>query len=512
MNQHADDEHLSNLTQACRRGDLDLLKAQLSDVGSHFWDNNNDSLINVALRHGHWHVAEYLYKNVLIEENPAVPAIIAAAQYAQDDVAGLKLVHNFCRDIDASCQRGRTALMTACLRAHLKKAQFLVEHSQNINLSDETGMTALLDAVSGQNLTLIKLLIKKGADVKHQNKVGDNALIVAVNQKKPNSKIIRELLNNGADAMVVNQNGRSAYSITQQKEPAIFKIIQRFVHQEKQMELPLFAEQGAPDNRNSSIKIKTPSKPLKTLSTAIDAEWFAAAVDNNIGRLHKLLKQDVEIDRIDDKGCTALIHAAGSGNRAICSFLLQNGADIEFRSHNGSTALSSAIMSNSRAVIELLLQREANPNAYGPGGYAYATLAAAQWNESSLSQLFEYQADLFIQDENGAGLLHTTALAAEYYTNTIKAKNTVHFLLNKGLDIDLKDDAGNTPLLVLCGAHKKKDYPVDDSRIANLAHELLKAGANAEIANAEGRTAKQYAQKHRLKNTLGVILSFLENW
>jgi len=278
------------------------------------------------------------------------------------------------------------------------------------------------------------------------------------------------------------------------------------------MELPLFAEQNLKENRNKTIKTITPSKPLKTLSSAVAAEWFNAAIDNNIGRLHKLLKQDVGIDKTDDKGCTALIHAAGSGNRAICSFLLQNGADIEFKSHNGSTALSSAIMSNSRAVIELLLQRGADPNASGPGGYAYATLAAAQWNESSLSQLFEYQADFKITDDTGAGLLHTAAVAAEYYTNVIKAKNTFHFLLNKGLDINSQDAAGNTPLLILCGAHRDKRYEVDDSRIANLVHELLKLGAKPDATNNKGRSAKQFAQQHRLNNTLGVILSFLENW
>ena len=512
MNQHADDEHLSHLTQACRRGDLDLLKARLSDVSHQFWDNNNDSLINVALRHGHWHVAEYLYKNVLIEEDPAVPAIIAAAQYAKDDASGLKLVYGFNRDLDVTCNRGRTALMTACLRAHVKKAQFLLENSKGVNLSDETGMTALLDAASVQNLALIQLLIENGADIHVRNKAGDNALIIAVNNKKPDTKVIRTLMEHGADAVVSNNAGRSAFTIAQQKDSSTFKVIQRFIHQEKQMELPLFAEQNTEEKRNKTIKITTPSKPLKVLSSALEAEWFDAAIHNNIGRLHKLMKQDINVDQTDDKGCTALIHAAGSGNRAICSFLLQNDADIEFKSNNGSTALSSAIMSNSRAVIELLMQRGADPNARGPGGYAYATLAAAQWNESSLSQLFEYRADLSVTDDQGASLLHTTALAAEYYTNVIKAKNTFQFLLNKGLDINCQDNDGNTPLMILCGAHRDKQYQVDDSRIANLAHELLKLGAKPDVVNKKGRSAKQFAQKHRLKNTLGVILSFLENW
>ncbi|WP_395374453.1 ankyrin repeat domain-containing protein [Marinicella sp. W31] len=512
MNQHADDEHLSHLTQACRRGNLDLLKARLSDVSNHFWDSNNESLINIALRHGHWHIAEYLYKNVLIDEDPTLPAIIAAAQYGKDDAAGLKLVYGFNRNLDVTCNRGRTALMTACLRAHQKKAQFLIEHCKDINLSDETGMTALLEAASVQNLALIKLLTENGADINLCNQAGDNALIIAVNNKKPDVKVIRELMQRGADAVISNKAGRSAFTIAQQKDTPIFKAIQRFIHQEKQMELPLFAGQNMEDNRNKTIKITTPSKPLKILSSAVEAEWFDAAINNNLGRLHKLMQQDVDIDQTDAKGCTALIHAAGSGNRAICSFLLQNDADIEFRSNNGSTALSSAIMSNSRAVIELLMQRGADTNACGPGGYAYATLAAAQWNESSLSQLFEYKADLSVTDNNGTSLLHTTAMAAEYYTNVIKAKNTFQFLLNKGLDINCKDNDGNTPLLILCGAHRDKQYQVDDSRIANLAHELLKLGAHPDVVNKKGRSAKQFAQKHRLKNTLGVILSFLENW
>ncbi|MCF6301562.1 MAG: hypothetical protein L3J52_10685 [Proteobacteria bacterium] len=59
---------------------------------------------------------------------------------------------------------------------------------------------------------------------------------------------------------------------------------------------------------------------------------------------------------------------------------------------------------------------------------------------------------------------------------------------------------------------KNKDYAVDDSKVANLAHELLKQGINPKLVNNKGFTALQYSKRYHLHNTKGVILSFLDAW
>lgn len=504
--------NVKNIKYTCKKGNLELLKTQLDKLNHDENENIYSLLVNTALRHGQWEIASYLYKNHTIYENTKLPAIIAATQYKQDQTEGLKLVISKWKNVDQTCDRGRTALMTASLMAHTKKIKLLLQHCQNIEAKDENGMTAFLDAVCSKNIQTVQMIAEQDINHHCQNSNGENALFISVNEKKPDKKIISYLLELGIDPDVTNKNGESALNIAEHKNPAIFKIIKKSLNEETQLELPfLNLIKETKNSLKKNVSQKNNPNNTNTRSKKLD-EWFDSAINNKLGRLHQLLKNNIEIDATDEKGCTALIHACGSGNRAIASFLLQHSANIEHKSKNGSTALSSAIISNSRAVIQLLLERGANPNKNGPGGYPYVTLASAQWNESSLSQLYEYKANLNIKDSNGYGLLHTAAIAAEYYTNTIKAKNTIYFLLNKKLDVNSTDNNGNTPLAILCGAHKVKRYQVDDSRIATLAHELLKSGAHPDHVNNAGLTAAKYAHKHRLKNTHGVILSFLENW
>ncbi len=209
---------------------------------------------------------------------------------------------------------------------------------------------------------------------------------------------------------------------------------------------------------------------------------------------------------------TGLIHAAGKGHRAVASYLIQNNANVDHHSDNGSSPLSSAIISNSRTLVGLLLSHGANPNGTGPGGYPLLSLAATQWSEECVNMLLEAGADINTQDDAGMSLYHYVTMAAEYYGNTAKAKATMRLLHQQGLDINTANDQGNTALHILCGAAKTKRFQADDSHIANIAHEILKLGANPKSVNKQGFTAIQYAKKHALLNTKGVILSFIDAW
>ena len=93
-----------------------------------------------------------------------------------------------------------------------------------------------------------------------------------------------------------------------------------------------------------------------------------------------------------------------------------------------------------------------------------------------------------------------------------KAKSTLRVIQQHGLDINTQNDQGNTALHLICGGSKQKRYRADDSHIANIAHEMLKLGANPKIVNNQGFTAIQYAKKHALLNTKGVILSYIDAW
>lgn len=502
---------------ACKKGELSRVQ-NLLEQGLELEDINHPEFkpLNMALKHGRWRIAKHLLEQQILPSKSLAPPLIAATQYKKDTIQGLELIFSHTADLDAFDQNGRTALMTACLLGHERKVKYLLNNPEaSICAQDNVGMNAYLDTIISQSHSILELLLSHGIDVSHSNKEGDNALLIALQQANPNLRIIKTLLANDVDPMVKNSKGKSAFSVAETKHPNIFKLFVEKIESDKQIELPLFgSETPQTENKAAAKKTEVPQEETKTINDKkTDYKfWFEAVSNGNLGKISQHLNKGVAIDTLDQRGCTALIHASGKGHRAVASYLIQNKANIEHQSDNGSTPLSSAIISNSRSVVGLLLKHGANANNNGPGGYPYLSLAASQWSEACVSMLLDAGAHINTVDETGMPLYHHVAIAAEYYGNTAKAKHTLRLLHQYGLDVNTQNQQGNTALHILCGAMKTKNYPADDSHIANIAHELLKLGINPKIVNNDGFTAIQYAKKHSKLNTNGVILSYLDAW
>lgn len=523
-------EQAKNIIKCCRNGQLAQLKALLSDgIDFHLFEHPQFAPLNTALKYGRWQIVRFLFKENNLPLNKKTPPIIAAAQHSKDNTTGLEVVFAHTGNTEATDSQGRTALMTAALLGHEKKLSYLAQNATNINAADQSGMTAFLDAVVNQSLKNADTLLKKGADPHHLTQSGDNAITLLLQDATPNPRLIKKLLQQQIDLNHKNHHGQNALSLSKNKHPKLYKILLTHIEAEKQMELPIFAPDSKPaikpvakpqasenhcEPQTTTAPAPAPAaqpteqKP-KQLSSEVSA-WFQAAIAGNLGLLNKLKIQGVDVNVTDTKGCTALIHAAGSGNRAVCSFLIANQANMEQRSNNGSTPMSSAIISNSKSVVDLLIKKQANASATGPGQYPYISLAAAQWNAGILSILADAGASPNTLDPNQFNLYHNVMLAAEYYSNMMKAKDTIHVIHHLGLDVNQSDKEGNTPLHILCGAHKEKGYRADDNQVASLAHELLKLNAATHLTNKKGFTALQYAKKHRLLNCKGVIYSFMK--
>lgn len=503
------------IIRCCRNGQLSQLQSILaSGIDFKLFENDDFSPLNTALRCGRWQVVRYLYEsNIIPLHIKRTPAIIAAAQYPKDITTGLELVFAHSGDSEASNEQGRTALMTAALLGHEKKVTHLLNNQQSaVNAIDKYGISAFLDAVSVESLKICNLLLRHGADPHQITQNGDNAMTLLLQNSEPNSRLIRKLLQHSVDLHHRNHKGRSALSISEQKHPKLHRFLTAHIESEKQQELPIFVENSSrlivKQQPTEKQPIPNPRPPTAKQIVPEQASWFQAAKQGNLGLLNRLKQRRIAIDLTDEKGCTALIHAAGMGNRAVASFLLANHANIEHQSNNGSTPLSGAIMGNSRSVIELLLKKKANPNGTGPGQYPYLSLAATQWSQSSVSMLLEYGAAIDTTDMNGNGLYHSVMIAAEYYDKINDAKNTIKTIFHHGLDINGKDRQGNTALHILCGALKEQNYRANDVHLAGIAHQLLKLGMDPNLTNQQGFTALQYAIRHHLPNTKGVIVSF----
>ena len=91
---------------------------------------------------------------------------------------------------------GKTALIHASYKNHLKVVQILIDAGADVDIQDNDGRTALMWASSNDNLEVVQELIKAGADVNIQNNEGWTALIYAKIYK--NQEIIDLLKKAGA--------------------------------------------------------------------------------------------------------------------------------------------------------------------------------------------------------------------------------------------------------------------------------------------------------------------------
>lgn len=135
-----------------------------------------------------------------------------------------------------------------------------------------------------------------------------------------------------------------------------------------------------------------------SLSTAI--------IHGTLADVNQLLRQDEEINVIDEYGYTPLIQTAICQTLDKAQALIQAGADVNFPDLTGRTALHWAVDNADIPLCKLLLENKANPNAYTIAGQPVLVTSLLRGQRSLNELLYQYKADLpFAQDFINAKVL-----------------------------------------------------------------------------------------------------------
>lgn len=169
----------------------------------------------------------------------------------------------------------------------------------------------------------------------------------------------------------------------------------------------------------------------------------------------------------------SLASAVQRGKTEMAKLMLEHGADPNISVPNSAVPLPIIIAAETgnAEMAELLLDHGADPNITdGDGRYAL-TEAVSSKNIPIIKLLLEHGADPNVRD--GSMKLRTPlCIAAGFF-----AEEIMQMLIDAGADVNKEDSAGITPLHYAC----RSGYP------GNI-HILLKAGANANIADIYGNT------------------------
>lgn len=228
--------------------------------------------------------------------------------------------------------------------------------------------------------------------------------------------------------------------------------------------------------------------------------FFATATAETVAAC---LEAGADLDAIDDstwlpmtRGSTPLHSAAGfSRDRAVIAVLLAAGADVNARTRHGMTPLHMAVgVNRNLGVVEELVGAGADLNARDNDGNTPLHTSWHSRNPAVVSLLLELGADRTLVNDSGdaADPTDCSHWNTEVFAGIATADGTAACLA-AGADVNARDKAGNTPLLLAtyywAGGANWAPASEDPAVVAV----LLEAGADVNARNSSGSTPLHHA-------------------
>ena len=144
-----------------------------------------------------------------------------------------------------------------------------------------------------------------------------------------------------------------------------------------------------------------------------------AARDGDLTLVKKRLKASIfkkgeDVNKRDDRECTALHYAAKTSNIAIASLLLAKGADLTAEDKHGWSVLHYAVRYGSEAMVQFLVERGADIHCKEKRGWGVLHLAARNGHSDKARLLLENGVSVSESQRQGWNSLH---LAVRYGFN-----------------------------------------------------------------------------------------------
>ena len=404
-------------------------------------------------------------------------------------------------DVNARDPAGRTALLIAMegsaseygvTGADERLARLLIGRGADVNAQDKEGWSPLLKALNlwADQPALVEFLLSKGAHVKARLKDGRSSLMLAAHLGKDDR--IPLLIAKGADVNAYDRSGSTVLMVAAEVQWDEESIVMMKLLAAKGANLNATDNQGrtAADRASKAGSLARAKLLIESGTKVADVGAFwkrarnyallRAIVRGNIESATAMLDEGADPDLHDDSGRTLLMIAAEdeySANKTI--LLLKHGASVNLAGSTGDTALMVACDRYQAEIVKALLDVGANPNAVDREGNTVLIRAAASkhsWEESRkplIHFLLEKGADPASTNGHGVTALMLMAL---------NGNPALPVLLENPLDVNTRDDEGNTALLYA------SRYFVRDWQRRN-GWALLEKGADANAANHKGETA-----------------------
>eukprot|EP00033_Pygsuia_biforma_P000367 GCRY01000441.1.p1 GENE.GCRY01000441.1~~GCRY01000441.1.p1 ORF type:complete len:947 (+),score=270.54 GCRY01000441.1:248-2842(+) len=360
------------------------------------------------------------------------------------------LVENYGADINSQDANGECVLALSCRHTDDKLALYLCsQESLQVDLQDSLKAdTPLHCAIANNHLSILEALLAKKANMEIKNKAEQTPLLLAVALGQ--TTMILRLLEAGANLSDIRDcdgNGALHVAVKNGHQHLVDALIDYGLNIDE-----------------VSAKGQTP------LHVAITARKGIISSEERLALLQFLIDKGSNVQLVDHKQQGALHMAAHLPDPALCKYFLSLGCDINAKDCEGKTPIHFASLDTANVFIEdercdleaqdtkrqvaplhvaahcghlpivkALCAKKININILQAANCLPLHLAIVMDHETvALYLAMRPNAELNVQDKHLSTPLHYAVLK--------KMNNLVTYLIQQGVDVDVEDKKGLTPL------------------------------------------------------------------
>lgn len=346
------------------------------------------------------------------------------------------------KNIDKKDSLGRTLLMGCAENGDIDNIKKLVVAGADIQLTDSYGESALVLALKAGQIKTAEYLFEKGAKI---FSLSSSDLFDILDKNPDSIKILKKF---GFNLNNINEYGYShlVYALINNRTDLAELLIKNDVDCngtfEDNNKNVLSALEWALLKNQSEIAtlLITHGADIHHYCTAGFNSFLIAAQSGDNKNIQLLIDKGIPVDikgKNKFEGQTALMSAADSNHLDTVKFLISCGANINATRHDGLTALMLAAKVGNEKLVEYLIQNGADINLITNEGSDAFIFAMQYGNVSCAALLLDAGSDINHMDNDGSALLNATR-EGKY--------DSVKFLLEKGIDYNLKNSKGETAL------------------------------------------------------------------
>jgi len=327
-------------------------------------------------------------------------------------------------------------------KASTVKISCLLEHGMDVNAKDARGQTAMHLAAEKCNTDLVRLLLDYNADVSTQDQYGRTALMDVFQSKTEDDhqfsivQMLLERMNTVGNILIGLQDFYGCTALHFAARRTSWRVIRELL------------------NWGPDLHCHTRTKSSAALHWALDARDELRTISNIRCLVEHVNGYGLNGINIQDEQGHTVLHLAFEETGSSTSIIdyLSTKVDVSIQDVDGNTPLHVAVKCDrSKMLVQMLLRSH------------HATEAANTWNElgrtplheavllsnANLVQAIGRIADVKIRSYSGETALHDAV--------TARATSCVDLLLMLNATVTMRDNDGNTALMLACSSCDDND-------------------------------------------------------